>query len=480
MPHRVAALCLTAWCLFQTSPAFAVETPLSIDLHDNLWRGDLDALIKHRAIRVLVPYSKTLFFVDYGGTERGLSYDFMRAFEDALNAKLSRGNLRIHCVFIPAPRDRLIPLLLEGQGDVIAANLTITPRRQREVDFVEPVAEGVREIIVTAPGAPPITAPEQLSGREVFVPPATSYLESLNALNDSFRRRHLPLIRLRFAPGNFETEDILEMVNAGLVQTVVADDYLAHFWLEIYPHLNLHPDVVIRPDGDIAFAVRKNSPLLKAELDDFTRTHKAGTLFGNVALQKYLRETRWAKNAMSPAELAKFNSLVSLFRKYGDEYQIDWLLMAAQGYQESQLDQSRRSAAGAMGVMQLTAATGRQMGVGDIGNIEANIHAGIKYVRFLADNYFAEDDLDPLNKVLFAIASYNAGPNRIRALRKDAETQHLNPKVWFDNVERVVSEHVGRETVQYVSNIYKYYIAYTLVQDDVAKSLGKSQGRPSP
>jgi membrane-bound lytic murein transglycosylase MltF len=475
MPHRAAAVLVTLCGLLSMLSPVRADTPLSIDLHNNLWRGDLRELIEHRAIRVLVPYSKTLFFVDYGGTQRGLSYDFMRAFEDALNSKLSRGDLRIHCVFIPAPRDRLIPLLLEGQGDVVAANLTITPLRQRQVDFVTPVAEGVNEIIVTAPGAPPIGKPEDLSGREVFVQPASSYVESLNALNDSFRQRHLPPIRLRLAPGNFETEDILEMANAGLVTTVVADDYLARFWQQIYPHLVLHPEVVVRPAGDVAFAIRKNSPELKAQLDDFTRTHRAGTLFGNVALEKYLRETRWARNAMSPAELAKFTGLVRLFRKYGDEYQIDWLLMAAQGYQESQLDQSRRSGAGAVGVMQLTAATGRQMDVGDINNMEANIHAGIKYVRFLADTYFPDSDLDPLNKVLFAIASYNAGPNRIRSLRKDAQTQHLNPNVWFDNVEVAVSQHVGRETVQYVSNIYKYYIAYTLAQDDVARSLDKTQ-----
>ena len=194
----------------------------------------------------------------------------------------------------------------------------------------------------------------------------------------------------------------------------------------------------------------------------------------SAALQKYLLQTRWAQNAMSQAELQKFNTLVTLFRKYGEQYEIDWLLMAAQGYQESQLDQTRRSSAGAIGVMQLTAATGNQMGVGDIGELEANIHAGIKYVRFMVDNYYAEGDVDSLNKALFAIASYNAGPNRIRALRKETAQHGLNPNVWFDNVERLAAERIGRETVQYVSNIYKYYIAYTLVQEDVARNLEKS------
>jgi len=458
-PHRLAA----------------AEAPLSIDLSATVWSGDLDVLARHRAIRVLVPYSKTLFFVDYGGTQRGMSYDFMHAFEDALNKEYDRGNLRIHCVFIPVSRDKLIPMLLAGQGDVVAANLTVTPERRKQVDFIAPVAGGIREIIVTGPGAAPLHSLDDLSGREVYVARASSYYESLTALNNQLRERKLPPLKLRDAPGHFETEDTLEMVNAGLVKIVPADEYLARFWKEIYPNIVLHEDLVLRDSADIAFAIRKNSPQLKTALDQFTSSHKAGTLFGNVALQKYLQQTRWAKNAMSEAELAKFNTLVALFRKYGQQYDVDWLLMAAQGYQESQLDQSRRSQAGAVGVMQLTAATGKAMDVGDINQLDPNIHAGVKYIRFMVDTYYQDPQINALNKVLFAFAAYNAGPNRIRSLRKETAQRRLDPNVWFDNVERVVSEHIGRETVQYVSNIYKYYIAYSLVQDDVARNLQQAQ-----
>jgi membrane-bound lytic murein transglycosylase MltF len=466
------AFCWLALC---GAACAGANAPLSIDLSATVWSGDLDALIQHRAIRVLVPYSKTLFFVDYGGTQRGMSYDFMHAFEDALNKKFDRGNLRIHCVFIPVSRDKLIPMLLAGEGDVVAANLTVTPERQKQVDFIAPVATGIREIIVTGPGAPPLRSLDDLSGREVYMARASSYFESLSALNDRLRQRKLPLIKLREAPGHFETEDALEMANAGLVKIVPADEYLAKFWKEIYPNIALHEELMLRESADIAFAIRKDSPQLKAELNAFTATHKVGTLFGNVALQKYLQQTRWARNAMSEQELKKFNTLVSLFRRYGQQYDVDWLLMAAQGYQESQLDQSRRSQAGAVGVMQLTAATGKAMDVGDINELDPNIHAGVKYIRFMVDTYYRDPQIDALNKVLFAFAAYNAGPNRIRSLRKQAAQRHLDPNVWFDNVERLVSEHIGRETVQYVSNIYKYYIAYSLVQDDVARNLQQAE-----
>jgi membrane-bound lytic murein transglycosylase MltF len=472
---------LCCWALLCCWPAFpgcapaAAATPLSIDLSATVWSGDLDILVKHRAIRVLVPYSKTLFFVDYGGTQRGMSYDFMHAFEDSLNQKLNRGNLRIHAVFIPVSRDKLIPMLVAGEGDVAAADLTVTAERQKLVDFIEPVASGIREVIVTGPGAPPLASLDDLAGREIYVARASSYYESLTVLNDGLRRRKLALIKLREAPGNFETEDTLEMANAGLVKIVPTDEYLGKFWKEIYPNITIHEDLVLRDAADIAFAIRKNSPQLKAELNAFTNTHRVGTLFGNVALQKYLQQTRWAKNAMSEQELRKFNTLVALFRKYGQLYDVDWLLMAAQGYQESQLDQSRRSSAGAVGVMQLTAATGKAMDVGDINELEANIHAGVKYIRFMVDTYYQDPHIDALNKVLFAFAAYNAGPNRIRSLRKEAEARHLDPNVWFDNVERMVAEHIGRETVQYVSNIYKYYVAYSLVQDDVARNLQQAE-----
>jgi membrane-bound lytic murein transglycosylase MltF len=467
VPGFIAALLLAVSGI----AAAGDDQALSIELKSTAWTGDLDVLAARRAIRVLVPYSKTLYFEDLGCVQRGISYDFMHAFEDALNKKLGRAEVRVHVVFIPVPRDRLIPMLLSGEGDVVAANLTVTPERSRSVDFVTPAASGVREIVVTGPGAPALHSLDDLAGQQVYVRRSSSYYQSLTALNESFRSRRLAAIRLREAPERFETEDLLEMVNAGLVPIVVADDYLARFWHRVYPDLEVREDLVLRTEGDIAFAIRKNSPKLKAELDAFTVTHREGTLFGNVTLQKYLQQTRWAKNAVSEEELKKFDTMVSLFRKYGAQYRINWLLMAAQGFQESQLDQTRRSAVGAIGVMQIMPATGREMQVGDITQLEPNIHGGVKYVRRMVDAYYKNEPMDALNKMLFAFASYNAGPQRIRGLRKEAAALKLNPNVWFDNVEIVAARRIGRETVQYVSNIYKYYIAYSLVQDDVARRL---------
>jgi membrane-bound lytic murein transglycosylase MltF len=468
------ALAGAVFIAFAAGSSGAERTPLALDLTSIAWSGDLDGMSRRRIIRVLVPYSKTLYFVDYGGQQRGMSYDFMHAFEAELNSGLARGELPIAAVFIPVSRDQLIPLLLAGHGDVVAANLTITPERSRLVDFVTPVATGVREVIVTGQGAAKLNGLDDLVGQQVLVQLSSSYYASLTRLNEQFRRRGLAPMILRGAPGHFETDDLLEMANAGLVNVVVADSYLADFWSQIYPAISVHNDLVVRTAGDIAFAIRKNSPLLKAQLDQFTRAHRAGTLFGNVVLKKYLLQTKWAKNALSQADRTRFTNMVALFRKYGERYSVDWLLMAAQGYQESQLDQQRSSQVGAIGVMQLMPATGREMNVGDVTQLEFNIHAGVKYMRLLVDTYFKDPAIDPLNKLLFAFAAYNAGPGRMRSLRNEARSRNLDPNLWFNNVERVAAERIGRETVQYVANIYKYYVAYTLVQEEVERDLRKA------
>jgi membrane-bound lytic murein transglycosylase MltF len=139
---------------------------------------------------------------------------------------------------------------------------------------------------------------------------------------------------------------------------------------------------------------------------------------------------------------------------------MDWMLMAAQGYQESRLDQS------AVGIMQVMPQTGKDLQVGDITKTEANIHAGVKYIRFMVDQYYANEPMTDLDKGLFAFAAYNCGAGRVNSLRREAEKRGLDRNVWFDNVERVAADRIGRETVTYVSNIYEYYIAYRLVQGE--------------
>jgi membrane-bound lytic murein transglycosylase MltF len=233
-------------------------------------------------------------------------------------------------------------------------------------------------------------------------------------------------------------------------------------WARVLKRIVPREDLRIHEGGDIAWMIRKDSPLLKSEISDFAAKHGQGTLFGNSLMKKYTGSTRFVREATSPSEMQKFERTVEIFRKYGQRYDLDYLLMMAQGYQESRLDQRAKSAVGAIGVMQVMPATGRDMKTGDIRQLEPNIHAGVKYVRFVQDQFFQDEPMDELNKTLFAFASYNAGPGRIQQLRALAAKRGLNPNVWLNNVEVLAAQKIGAETVTYVSNIYKYYIAYKL------------------
>src|SRR5262245_53195398 len=446
-----------------TSPSGS--TGLSLSLAQQPWTGDYDGMVKRRRIRVLVVNSKTFYFVDKG-TQRGLTYDVFKELEKDLNKKLQTKHIQVHIIFIPVRRDRLIPDLVAGKGDIAAANLTITPERQQLVDFTDPGYTGVSEIVVTGPQSPQIAAVEDLAGHEVFIRKSSSYYESLVKLNEELERTGKPQVILKAAPQELEDEDLLEMLNAGLVQIVVVDSHKANFWQQIFTAIRLHPNVAVRSGGEIAWAIRKDSPRLKATLNEFIKTHSAKTSFGAELLRRYLKNIKYVKDAASEAEITKFRDIVKFFKQYGDMYGVDALLIAAQGYQESRLDPQARGPTGAIGVMQVMPATGKALQVGDITRTEANIHAGTKYIRFMIDQYYKGEPMDDLNKGLFAFASYNAGPNRIRQLRLEAAKHGLDPNVWFNQVELVAAEQIGRETVQYVSNIYKYYVAYRLLQEE--------------
>jgi membrane-bound lytic murein transglycosylase MltF len=439
------------------------------------WTGDLDGMIERRVIRVLTTYSKTTFFIDRG-TQLGLVPDAFRLFEDDLNKKLKNKNIRVHVVFVPVAHDDLIPALLEGRGDVVAAQTVVTEWRGEKVDFTKPTRTGISSFVITAPGVAPIAAPQDLAGKEVYLRSSDISAPAVQEFNKKLAAAGKPPVTIRPAPEVLADEDIFEMVNAGMVPVSIMDDYVATFWKQIFPEVVLNTAAAVRTDRQTAMMVRKNSPQLLAELNAFIARYPEGSLQRNVLTQKYLKNVKYAKSATSGQDLERFQKTADFIRKYSAEYDLDYLLMAAQGYQESGLDQNKKSAVGAIGVMQVMPATGRDMKVGDITQMDANIHAGVKYVRFMMDQYYGSEPMDKLNKGLFTFASYNAGPGRIRGLRERAAKRGLDPNKWFNNVEIVAAESIGRETVQYVSNIYKYYLAYTMAtEQQQARQKAKGQ-----
>ncbi len=428
------------------------------------WTGDYDGMVERRLIRVLVTYNKTNYFLDHGA-QRGATYEAFTVFEKQINEKLKNKHLQLHVAFIPVTRDNLIPALIEGRGDVAAASLTITPERQQQVDFTDPLATGVREVVVAGPNAPALKSIDDLSGKEIHVRKTSSYFESLSRLNQAFKKAGKKPVNVKEASELLESEDLLEMVNAGLLPMIVVDDYLAGFWSQIFTDMVIYNDIYVNEGAEIAWMIRKNSPKLKTTLNEFIKGNKKGTQFGNVVLKRYFENTKWVRNAMAGEDVDRFKNTAAIFQKYADKYDLPWLLLAAVGYQESQLDQSVRSPAGAVGVMQLlpSTAAGDPVNIANIEKIESNIHAGTKYLRYLHDRYYEDEPMDKLNKALFTFASYNAGPAKIRKLRARAAEKGFDPNLWFANVEVMAAEAIGSETVKYVSNIYKYYVAYHML-----------------
>jgi membrane-bound lytic murein transglycosylase MltF len=440
--------------------------------------GDFDAMVERRVVRALVPHSKTYYFLD-GGQQRGLAYESLKQFEKELNQKLATRHLRVFVIIIPVGREELISGLAQGYGDIAVGNITVTDARRELVDFSEPLMTGVDEIIVTGPAGAneaKLETTDDLSGKEIVVRKSSSYYESLVRLNDRLRLAGRAPTQLTLADELLEDEDLLEMVNAGLVPIVVVDEHKALFWAQVFQDIVVREDLVVNEGGKIAWAFRKDSPKLEKVVNAFVEKNKRGTLMGNVLFNRYLKSTRWARRALSEEGRVRFKNTAKLFQRYADQYEFPWLMVTAQAYQESGLDQSLRSSAGAVGVMQLLPSTAadKNVGIHDIHELENNIHAGVKYLRFIYDRYFADANMDDVNKSLFSFAAYNAGPARVDHLRRKAEKMGFDPNVWFRNVEVVAAQEIGRETVQYVSNIFKYYIAYQrIVAMENARALAR-------
>ena len=433
--------------------------PLNFQRHT----GDLDAMVKEQNIRALVLYSRSSFFyVD--GRPQGIFYEALQDFEQFVNRKLPAGQ-HVQVTFIPVRPDQLESYLNEGIGDLIAYPVVMTAERAQQVAFSVPFQTDVKQILVTGKDFGPVSSLQDLGGKKVFVNPLTTYYGNLEKVNDSLGKQGKPPILIESADKNLMDEDLMEMVNAGILPATVTITERAKLWASVFHNITPQPNVVIADQENLAWAVRKNNPKFKELVDEFVKTHAAGTSFGNTLMRRYLQSNQWITNPTDEEQIKKFNALANFFKTYASQYGFDYLMVIAQGYQESQLNQAARSPGGAVGVMQVKPSTAAAppISIPDIGTAENNIHAGVKLLNSIAEDYFSDPKIDSMNRLLLTFAAYNCGPNRIADLRKEAPAQGLDPNKWFGNVELMVSERVGQTTVQYVSNIYKYYVAYKLV-----------------
>jgi membrane-bound lytic murein transglycosylase MltF len=257
------------------------------------------------------------------------------------------------------------------------------------------------------------------------------------------------------------------MVNAGILPITVVDDYKARLWAQVLPDIRVLDEVKLQSGNTLGWAVRKTNPKLLKNLSGYIKQVKKGTLLGNILFKRYLQDPRKIKNPLADSERSKFRKVVGVFSNYADKYEFDVLAIAAQAYQESKLDHTSSSHRGAVGIMQLLPSTASdpKVGIKDISRLENNVHAGVKYLAFLRDRYFSDPQITAKNRLAFSWAAYNAGPANVRKMRSKAKKMGLDPNIWFGNVELAAAKIAGREPVQYVRNIFKYYVAYALIRD---------------
>lgn len=298
------------------------------------------------------------------------------------------------------------------------------------------------------------SSPADLSGKSVNVRQSSSYFESLNTLNDKLAGQSKPAVRIVPMPDALEDEDVLQMLNAGLFEYTVVDSWKAKLWAVVLPKVKVHDDVVLRSGGTIGWAIRKQSPRLQAEIEGFYKMASGQGLI-EARLANYREILQNAAKSSTGSATTSFDRTLTLFRKYGKQYPFDPLMLAAQGFNESQLNQSTASQATAVTATPPPLPTGATLG--------KNVEASKKYVDQLMAQHFPDAKFSETDRTLFTFASYKAGPDNIARMREEATKRGLDPNQWFNNVELVAAQELGTETTTYVRNIYKYDVAYGLL-----------------
>ncbi len=416
-----------------------------------------------RFLTVLIPFDRTRFFIR-NGEPMGFEFELVRAFEQHLNEQRQRGEPAVQAIFVPTRFDRLLPTLTEGIGDIAAGGLTITAGRAEQVAFSRPYFEDVAELVVAHVDAPPLERLDDLAGRQVVVLRGSSYVASLARLNETFAANGLAAVDVVEAAPELGTEDLLEMVHAGIIDYTVADQHIAELWAGVLPGLHVDSDLRVAEGGAIAWAVRPGAEALKAEIDAFMATVRRGTLVGNVLFNRYYDGHRFIDNPLEGNELDDLIRYRELFERHAAAHGFDWRLVAAVAFRESRFDAEARSPRGAVGLMQLLPTTAAYVGIDDPTPVEANVEAGVRYLAYLRDAVLGDDTgLDERARRDFMLAAYNAGPGRLRDLRAMTRDElGLDPDRWFFNVERAAQLRIGDETVRYVTDVNKYWLAYQL------------------
>jgi membrane-bound lytic murein transglycosylase MltF len=426
--------------------------------------GDLQAIRSRGFLRFAVAPDPLMIAYD-GENAVGIAIAIGQELEKHLANRPNAGRTPTVVVPTPMPRGEIVERLKGGMSDF--ATLTVGRAEQADLSLTQPLIRDVNDVPVLSPDLSGIETLDDLARLPIYISESGRYVRDLRELNAEREKQGKPLFDIRLVDGRLDDYDLIEMVEIGLIPATIASDFKARFWQTAYPSIVIREDLKLTEDGFIGWAVRSKNPRLLRALNGFSRKIRKGTLIGNVVLKKYASSAEWIENLNTAKARLKINEVGPVISRYARRYGFEPDLVLAQAYQESRLDQSVRSHVGAIGVMQVMPSTARDpvVDIPDVTGLDDNVHAGVKYLRWLRDTYFDDPEIEPLDQTLLSFAAYNAGPGGVKRARARASEMDLDPNVWFENVEVAIAQAVSREPVVYVRNIFKYYVSHRLLSE---------------
>ena len=434
--------------------------------------GDLDQLYERRYFKVLTNKNSLNYFL-HNGKQRGFQYEMLRLFQNEINKKFKLGpnDIKIQFEVIPVAKKDLIPKLINGEGDIIASGMDSELNNLPGVSYSAPYKK-VKEVLVLRKGVDPNELQESEILRSELRREKSSFeknvLNRLSPILNYFMSGHLVPLKIDKQMDEESEEIMMELVSRGKYKAAYIRSDYAELGIQAYNNLEIK-ETSSSKDINISWAVRSTDVQLLEAINMFIPRVKQGSFMGNILINKYFEELQVIKDEgfdLGQHQISKYDKYI---KEYSELYDLDWRLMAALCFQESRFNQDIKNEWGAIGLFQVKQSTANEpyINITEIEgkyNYENNIHAGIKYLYWIKKTYFDEyEGMSEKNKVRMAIASYNAGPNRIRSAIRLAKEMGLDHLKWFRNVELALIKMKKTEPVQYVSEINKRYVSYQLL-----------------
>jgi membrane-bound lytic murein transglycosylase F len=366
---------------------------------------------------VLTRESPTTYYLDAEGKPVGFEYDLVAEF-----AKEQGWTLKFE---VAQDVDNLVDEIADGKAHLAAAGLTVTAARAGRMRFGPPYGHE-RELVVCGPGVKKPASFDDLSQVRLEVVKGSSHAERLLELRQAY-----PNLKWVEVEGH-STEDLLERTSSGLTDCTVADESTFNVVWNFMP--NLGTAMVLTDNRDVAWAMPMNTDIrLRQALEDFFRKIRADGRLAQLRERYFGHDHRIAEADVQGLLIRRTNLLPNLkqaFVRAQEKSGLDWRLLAALAYQESQWNPLATSPTGVRGIMMLTSDTADRMGVPDRLDVQSAILGGARYLNMLKDEL--PDRITEPDRTWIALAAYNLGMGHLEDARRLAQKLGKNPNSWND------------------------------------------------